>query len=851
MSLARLNHEAGILSIKMNSYPSAIQYFTVVIEKFGDGLWKIERKRLLSAYENRAKSYTAVAKFDNAEQDVDLILQITNQGVDRYQIAETAIKLYTSSYQIKKGIDFGIQYLRDSGLDIPEQLDHKYGEQLLNLVNQYLEKSVDFFYQLPHMTDIKMQSAGIVLYHLDKLFLINKPELRYIIPCLIIDLCVKYGQHSALPAGLAAYASAICHLDIKHYKKVLYATSIAEKLCYRQSNKEFLPYVLKIRYGHFSCLDHSHTYYINKLDEGFHVARERGDNQMASYCYNIKLLHLFVSGIRLTEVIKTGSEMQEAIDSLGDKYATLFSKSILRMLQRLKNVNCESDSDSLQSQNTESNFSYFFSLIEMITEFFYHNHQSACKRADTITKQIERYNMSPNLMICLSFYGALSFLSLAKHTHSIKKQNYLKKAHKFMNILRDYQKNIPESYDNKYRLVKAELSTVEGKYADAMDLYEMAIKQSNTKKLIHDEALCYELAAEFYILYDKKISAKLYLQTAYKLYTKWEAYGKAKDLEKRFPDDILKEKQSDSDTSTLLDNIDLKTILRTTKTIALESSANRQFEMITKYFAESSGAQKGILLLNINKNWNVESIINIHSNTDFCVDCMNNDYVNAVPLSMINYVSHSKKEVILDDATESGDFKKDPYIVNSQVKSILCLPLLNKGNVNGIIYLENKTISYLFTKKICKVFKAISVQLSLLIENYIMGQYPGNLDPINTTQQPLNGLHATHSNGYDVTPNNHPSGIQNSIQLNNNNETKAFHKSENNEQPEFFKKYKISAKELEIIHFVRDGLTSKEISDEMNLSVETISTYRKRIRKKFGITNKRTSLAFFINNKSL
>ena len=337
--------------------------------------------------------------------------------------------------------------------------------------------------------------------------------------------------------------------------------------------------------------------------------------------------------------------------------------------------------------------------------------------------------------------------------------------------------------------------------------------------------------------------------TFYELLTQQKPFISNDYLEKRFPDFILKEKQSDSDTSTLLDNVDLKTIIRTTQTIAIESSSNRQFENITKFFAESSGAQKGILSLNINNKWKVKSIINIYSNTDFDPDCMTN--VNVVPLSIINYVAHSKKEVILYDATQSVDFRKDPYIVNNQVKSILCLPLLNKGNINGIMYLENKTIPYLFTKKICKVLKTISVQLSLLIENYIMGQHYGNLDPINATQKPLNDFNATHSNGDDLTPDNHRSENQNSIQLNNNNETDDPHKTKNNEQSEVFKKYKISAKELEIIHFIRDGLRSKEIADEMNLSVETISTYRKRIRKKLGITNKHTSLAFFANNNNI
>lgn len=410
IALARLNHEAGILSIKMNTYSSAIQYFNVVIEQLGNGLWHIESKLMLSAYENRAKSYIVVAEFDKAEQDVDLILKKTNHIVDRNQIAETAIKLYTSSYQFKKGADFGIQYLKDSGLDLPEHLDHNYGKQLMNHVNKYLEKSADFFYQLPYMTDISMQSASVVLYHLDKIFLLIRPELRYIIPCLSIDLCLKFGQYITLPAAFAAYASSLCHIDIKYYKTSQYMASIAEELCYKQSNKEFLPYVLKIRYGHFLCMDHNHTFDINKLNEGFNVARERGDNQMASYCYNYKLFLLFFSGIRLTEVIKTGSEMMETIEFLGDKYSIIIFKYILFMLQKLKNDKYESKTANIQSNDTDLRYSHFFNLFEMIIHFFYNNYQSACKLAKTIKEQFEKFNYSPIFKIIFTFYGSLSFL---------------------------------------------------------------------------------------------------------------------------------------------------------------------------------------------------------------------------------------------------------------------------------------------------------------------------------------------------------------------------------------------------------------------------------------------------------
>ncbi len=48
--------------------------------------------------------------------------------------------------------------------------------------------------------------------------------------------------------------------------------------------------------------------------------------------------------------------------------------------------------------------------------------------------------------------------------------------------------------------------------------------------------------------------------------------------------------------------------------------------------------------------------------------------------------------------------------------------------------------------------------------------------------------------------------------------------------------------EIQIANMVKDGMTSKEIAEVMNLSPETISNHRKHIRRKSGIANKKINL---------
>ena len=59
---------------------------------------------------------------------------------------------------------------------------------------------------------------------------------------------------------------------------------------------------------------------------------------------------------------------------------------------------------------------------------------------------------------------------------------------------------------------------------------------------------------------------------------------------------------------------------------------------------------------------------------------------------------------------------------------------------------------------------------------------------------------------------------------------------------------KLTPREIEICTLIENGLKSKEISKFLNISYLTVDDYRKKIRKKLGITNKRINLTTFLRN---
>ncbi len=58
--------------------------------------------------------------------------------------------------------------------------------------------------------------------------------------------------------------------------------------------------------------------------------------------------------------------------------------------------------------------------------------------------------------------------------------------------------------------------------------------------------------------------------------------------------------------------------------------------------------------------------------------------------------------------------------------------------------------------------------------------------------------------------------------------------------------YGLTPREVEICNMIKGGLRSKEVSNLLDLSSETVDKHRKNIRKKVGLSNKKQSLFSFL-----
>ncbi|HEX3048101.1 MAG TPA: GAF domain-containing sensor histidine kinase, partial [Bacillota bacterium] len=85
--------------------------------------------------------------------------------------------------------------------------------------------------------------------------------------------------------------------------------------------------------------------------------------------------------------------------------------------------------------------------------------------------------------------------------------------------------------------------------------------------------------------------------------------------------------------------------------------------------------------------------------------------------SIISRVEAERKPLLIVDAQVDEDFKTQSSVVLMGIRSALSVPVLAKGALLGVIYLDNRLVSGLFTEEDLQVLDLIANQAGVSIEN--------------------------------------------------------------------------------------------------------------------------------------
>jgi GAF domain-containing protein len=169
-----------------------------------------------------------------------------------------------------------------------------------------------------------------------------------------------------------------------------------------------------------------------------------------------------------------------------------------------------------------------------------------------------------------------------------------------------------------------------------------------------------------------------------------------------------------------LQTIEIYSVVKAAQAVAGELVMDRMLARLIELVIETAGAQSGFLLLKQNEQWCVVAArLPEQKNVDVLQWRSLNDYPE-IAASVVQYVARTKEPVNLDDATKSTLFAADSTISSRHCKSLLCLPIVNRGELAGILYLENNLAPHAFTRAHTRVLQLLTTQAisSLEISRY-------------------------------------------------------------------------------------------------------------------------------------
>ena len=313
------------------------------------------------------------------------------------------------------------------------------------------------------------------------------------------------------------------------------------------------------------------------------------------------------------------------------------------------------------------------------------------------------------------FYEALAHLAAGRPQRPARQA--LATVGRAVSALGRWAQSCPANYLHKLLLLQAELARARGKrYEVVMALYQQAIRQARSQRYYQDLALAHELAGRYADDFSFELASRAHLAEAINLYLQWGAKAVARRLVQEFPDlDPHFTRALEPTKSPRVEDLDMNTIVSAAQALSQEILVERLLTTLTGLLLQNAGAERALLVFNGEDG----AVVRADANPGFTrVDHAEPiEETSRLPRAIVEFVLRTGETVVLDDALQAGDFQNDPYVLRHQVRSVVCAPMLRRGQRSGAVYLENNQAQRVFTPGRLRMVEVLAAQAAISLEN--------------------------------------------------------------------------------------------------------------------------------------
>ncbi|MFM0004945.1 AAA family ATPase [Paraburkholderia dipogonis] len=740
--VAELNLSAGMRAKAATAYASALAYFTA-----GDALVTEDGTNRHDALTFSLGFQRAECEFLNsyltsAEQRLSMLSNRAANLIDKAAVACLRMALYMNAGQADRAVEVSLEYLRAVGVTWSahprkEEVQQEYGQ----LWQRMGSRSIEQLLELPLMTDPVCRATLDVLTAVQPPAHATDMNLYCLVAGRMANLSLEHGNSDG--SGFAyVMLGMTLGPQFGDYEAGLRFGKLGVDLVEKHRMDRFKARV----YAGFGAFIVPWTAHIRSgraiLRLAFDTANQTGDLTFSGYCGNNLITNLLAAGDPLGDVQREAESGLEFARKMRFEFVADVMTAQLRLINGLRGLTPEFGSfndAAFDEDRFEQHLAADPGLALVACWYWIRKLQARFHAADYACAIAAASNAEPLLWaspFCFEvaeyhFYGALARAAHCDSVSADERPRHLEALSAHQRQLETWANNCPENFTNRAALIAAEIARLERHDSDAMRLYEQAIRSAREHHFVHNEAIAYERASAFYRTRGFETIADTYMRKARDCFARWGADGKVRQIDARAPQ--LREEPASSAATALgnVEQLDLLSVTKASQAISGQIVLEDLVDTLMHILLENAGAQTCHLLLTRNESLVLAAEASVEQQTIQVrrhlgrarpAQALPESSIreSVLPASIINYVRRCQERVLLTDAMQSNPFAADDYFARRRPKSVLCLPIMRRSALIGLLYLENNLATHAFPPERVTVLELLASQAAISLENALL-----------------------------------------------------------------------------------------------------------------------------------
>ena len=702
-----------------SAYEPGLRYLLAGINRLPEQCWRDNYALAFACLLEKGELEYLLAQWDVAIATFDEALAHAATLLDRCRVNQFKVMLYRAKNELRTSLDIALAALQELGVALHEPSDAEL-ECSLERFNALTAADDEMLLQLPELEDAHKLAAMLLMREaMNGAFFVGS-RLLFTISMKMVEITIESGN-SPHAAVAYVYQAAFMLSGRKHdYPKAERFGKLAWRL--NEERYHVKPYEAIV----LDCLGGFVTHHtqdvataIAQLERGYCVALENGMYTWVGYCAINALYLSFWGPYTLPEIrhrIDSNLPWLARFDPNMASYFRMF-RMVIDDLTLPAPGQAPSPLDPLVLAGFQRNEDQIGLLVHCTSQLSLANWLDDTASAAILATAAESYGGAGTGMFleaAFHFHRSLAYSAAVDTADAESRDRYLRRIRESEASFDSWARHSPTTYAHMQLLLAAELARLAHDTASAMDLYDQAIAAADAAHFVHNAALASERAARFYFGVGRVEFAHIYLRAAHARYLRWGAHRKGEELLRRYPG-VLTPKARQSPNAVDRE-LEFSAIVRASQTLSEELQLEQLLRKLLTIAIQHAGAQQGYLLLVQDEALRIAAQGGSGAaDVSVLVEAADEDETG-LPLAVVNYVRRTREALLLSNAYEDPRFSGDPKVARLRPKSVLCLPILHRRQLVGVLHLQNDLTTDAFPPSCIEVLHVLLAQAAISLE---------------------------------------------------------------------------------------------------------------------------------------